>query len=668
MSSKITPMLKQYLEIKKRHKDAILFFRMGDFYEMFGEDAKIASQILDITLTSRQKGEGYKIPMCGIPYHAVENYIYKLVKNGHKVAICEQLTEPKPGSIVERDVVQVVTPGTITSQQVLQENQNQYLVAIVPDTTTIGLAYIDITTGEFALTEFPDIHLLQNILTTLSPKECLVDESLDPDHTIFPIIRNVEGMYLYPQSSFNFHSTNGYELLTRHFKTTSLRGFGCDDKKVAIAAAGALLQYVYDTQKNTLSHIKSLRNADFSSYMHLDKNAQESLEIVSSLKSKDKKGTLLSVMDNTITPMGGRYMRKVLLSPLLDKERIVRRLDAVGYFLDNSSISDNVKDVLKQVKDLERIMGRINTGKSTAIDLIALQYSLQALSDLQLGKTEPLLLQQSIQEINPLIEITTLIEKAIKEEPAAVTNKGGMIKQGYNKDLDELHVMSSSSKEWIKNLQLNERKRTGISSLKIGYNKVFGYYIEITKANVKLAPDNYIRKQTLTNGERYITPELKEYEAKILGAEERIIALEKELFESIISKVIPHTATVQNNATIIARIDVLLSFASVAKKYNYSRPSITDSLHLLIKDGRHPVVETVLPERTFIPNDTHLDSTKEQIMVLTGPNMAGKSTYIRQVALIALLAQTGSYVPATSCEIGIIDRIFYPSRCCRQPY
>ncbi|MEI6222865.1 MAG: DNA mismatch repair protein MutS [bacterium] len=659
---KLTPMLQQFLEIKKNHTDCILFFRMGDFYEMFGDDAVIASKLLDITLTSRQKSEGNKLPMCGVPHHAAENYIAKLVKLGHKVAICDQVEDPKTAKgIVRREVVQIVTPGTLASQNALEAKTNQYIAAIVPTSDRFGLAFVDSTTGEFSAAELETKAEVVQQLWAHQIKEVIIpDREGESTAFVTELKKLFSETFFFIQPEYHFAHSYALSTLTNHFATASLHGFGLQEKKLAVQAAGGLLSYLTETQKNALRHITSLRQIRLSDALVLDQNTLSSLEILSSLRTTRKEASLLGVLDHTQTAMGGRLLKKILTRPLIDVEAITKRQDAISYFIQKETALASVREQLHTINDLERLLARLSTGKGNAIDLNALANSftpMETLRQLALQSNVELLHTLS-EKITPLPELQQAITTAIKPEPAAVTGKGNMIADGYNGDLDELRSMQNNSKEWVRNLQLQERETTGINSLKVGYNGVFGYYIEVSAASSSSVPDHYIRKQTLANAERFITPELKEYEAKILGAEERIITLENQLFQSVVDQVLGQLPQIQENAEALAYIDVLSNFAFIAQRYRYIRPEINDDKRIEIIEGRHPVVEQALGTLNFIPNDTVLDSTSEQIMMITGPNMAGKSTYIRQVALLTLLAQTGSFIPAKSATIGIVDRIF----------
>lgn len=660
--SKITPMLNQYWEIKKQHKDCLLFFRLGDFYEMFGDDAKLGSKLLDITLTARHKGESYRIPMCGVPAHAADNYIAKLVKAGYRVAICEQVEDPKTAKgIVKREVIQIITPGTITNQALLEEKTNQYIVSIIPAEHGLGFALVDLTTGEFAASELASLADLQNQISLLQPKEIILPEFVENTSSLYKLVKETSDfIHIFAQAAFFYEYQHAYQTLLEHFKTSSLHGFGLEEKKLATQAAGALLYYLQETQKSALAHLTQVRWLDVSGSMILDQHTIESLEIFYSLQTRKKQGSLLAVLDQTTTACGGRLLRNLIAKPLMDKNTIVERQEAVAFFYEQNQLCTTIREQLNQIADLERLLARLSTPRGTALDLRALAQSFAPIRSIKksLHTTPSLLINHLIETIKIPEEVENLIEHAIVPEPPAVTNKGGMIATGFNPTLDQLRSSRSHGKEWIKNLQKTERERTGIASLKVGYNHVFGYYLEVSKPNLNRVPEHYIRKQTLVNCERFITPELKEHEATILGAEERIINLEQELFQGIVDHVMQHLVAIQQIANALAFLDVFTTLAHLATINRYIRPTMSEENSILIKQGRHPVVEQSLSAGSFIPNDTFLNSTTDQIIILTGPNMAGKSTYIRQVALLVLMAQIGSFIPAQEATIGIVDRIF----------
>jgi DNA mismatch repair protein MutS len=656
-----TPMMKQYADIKARHRDAILFYRMGDFYEMFNEDAKLASKILEITLTSRNKEKGNPVPMCGIPHHAADSYIARLINAGYKVAICEQVEDPKTAKgIVKRDVVRIVTPGTILNSPSLNSKDNQFLASFVfSEEKVIGFAVADISTGEFLVAELNGENTLDRLKEEMyrwNPKEILLPEHIDE--------KRVSGILDSLNSSINrcddwfFSYDHAYRLFLDHFKVLSLDGFGLESKKAAICAGGGILKYLQDTQKTSLSHINKLTYFNTEDHMIIDPFTQRNLELLKSVGEDSKKGSLLDILDRTITPMGGRRLRNWITRPLLTIESIRKRQDAVEELLSSIMIRDGIREILKDVYDLERLAGKISLSAANARDLIALKRSVQTLPALQksLKETSSPLLKELSGNWDNLQDIDNLIEQSIKEEPPFTITEGGMIKDNFDEKLDELRKISRSGKDWIAALEKEERKKTGINSLKIGYNKVFGYYIEVTRKNVPSVPPEYIRKQTLANAERYITPDLKEYEIKVLNAQEETCNLEYRIFQTIKESIVKEVERIQKVADIISIIDVLASFAETASHFHYIKPEISENDSIKIIEGRHPVLEQI--EASFVPNDTTLDCTENQILIITGPNMAGKSTYLRQVALIVLMAQTGSFVPAKEAEIGMVDRIF----------
>ena len=661
--SELTPMMQQYFSLKEEYPDSILFFRLGDFYEMFNEDAKLASRELEITLTSRKKGGGEKTPMAGVPCQSLESYISQLIDKGYRVAICEQMEEPSQTSgLVERDVVRVITPGTVVDNTILEDKNNNYLAAVVHDDEGYGFGVVDVSTGEFSVTELVGANALEKVideLSRLNPAEVLMDqESKQVDRImdfletqINPSISNIEE---------KFNRDEAYELLTEHFNTVSLEGFGCEHKPHAIKVAGVILDFLIETQKRSLSHINKLSTYSTTDYMVLDVNTRRNLELVETMRDKSKNGSLLGVIDQTVTAMGGRRLKKWLEQPLLEADKIRNRLNAVEEIKDNILIKEDLKDLLNQVYDIERLMGKVIYGSANARDLISLKNSLVVLPDLKelLDQFEAAKLEELKERLDKLADVSALIDEAIQEEPPTTLTEGGIIKYGYDDDLDELLDAMNEGKDWIVNLQKQERERTGISSLKVGHNKVHGYYIEVTKANLDAVPDDYVRKQTLSNSERYITPELKDKESLILGAQEKSMDLEYELFVEVREQVAAETERIQISADVLAQLDSLVSLADVALNNNYTKPKVNNSDQLEIKEGRHPVVEEMMDGEVFVPNDAYLNGEEDRFCIITGPNMSGKSTYMRQVALITLLTQMGSFVPASEAEIGIVDRIF----------
>jgi DNA mismatch repair protein MutS len=647
-----TPMMKQYEEIKAKHKDAILLFRLGDFYEMFKEDAVKAAQILDITLTTRGKSkDGEKIPLCGVPYHAVENYIAKLTRSGCKVAICDQISDPKLPGIVQRDVTRVITPGTTFNDTVLDNKTNNYILSVISNNGKFGLAYADITTGDFFVTEIDDEADLLTEFTKLYPAECIFSEDFIESSTGQLLKDSFEKTTFFPFENYK----ESEEVIKNHFNIHSLNGFGIEDLNAAILASGRLLAYLLETQMNDLKHIRKIKYYSTDDFMPLDEATLKNLELLSTLRDGDKEGSLISVLDETLTSMGGRLLKRWLTQPLLNKNEIEKRLNSVEELHRDSEILGNLREIFKKIMDIERIISRLSLGTGNARDLIALKNTINKIPNIKIALKNSKLLNIDFDDLSGLSE---LIDKAIQEEPPMILRDGGMIKEGHNRELDELKMISREGKNFIKSLQEKEIKRTGISSMKVKYNKVFGYYIEVSKANVANVPEDYIRKQTLVNAERYITPELKEYEEKVLGAEEKIVELEYNLFQKIREEVVGYIEAIQKNAQIIASLDCLCSFAYVSKLNNYCKPTITEDESIKISAGRHPVVEKMTFSGDFIPNDIHIDNKDRRLLLITGPNMGGKSTILRQVALTVLMSHIGCFVPADAAKIGLVDRIF----------
>ena len=656
-AAKLTPAMEQYRRFKRQHEDALLFFRMGDFYEMFYDDAREASRLLGLTLTARNHGKSAgDVPLAGVPYHAVETYLAKLIQMGRKVAICEQVEDPrKAKGVVKRDVVEVVSPGTALSDSMLDQQRNNFLVSLYPHKGQVGLAVIDLSTGDFTLNEIASAQLPDE-LEAVAPAELLLSEAAD-EHWVKELrallpkvaISRVEEWW------FEFHSA--YETLTEQFRVQSLKGFDCEDLELAIRAAAATVNYLRENQRGGIDHVNRLVRKRSTEFMMLDATAQRNLELLHNQQDGSRQGSLLEVLDRTLTPMGARLLRQWIVAPLKDPSAVGRRLDAVTALRGAGA----VRDILRRIGDLERIIARICCHRANARDLVGLARFLDSTpslrQELQTRQSDLLdeLLAEGLPEVGKLVEH---IRQALVAEPPATVTEGGLIRDGYNEELDALRRTSKGGKDWIARRQTHERQRTGIASLKIGYNQVFGYYIEVSKANLDRVPADFIRKQTLVNAERYITPELKEYEARVLGAEERIKELESRLFLELRSRTAGWTAQVQRIARTVAQVDVLAALAEVAQSENYVRPQVDDSTAVDIEGGRHPVVERQLKEGRFVPNDMHLDTAENQILLITGPNMAGKSTIIRQVGLIVLMAQLGSFVPAARARIGAVDRIF----------
>jgi len=655
----LTPMMRQYLAIKQNYPDMLLLFRMGDFYELFYDDARTAARVLGLTLTSREKGER-AVPMAGVPHHAVHAYIKRLIRAGYKVALCDQLEDPRRAKgLVARDVTRVITPGTLTEDALLESKEHNYLAALVIQRGAAGLAWVDLSTGRFQAQDCPTEKLLDE-LTRLQPSEILLPESLaDADDGPVSRLRRDSRAMLTPRPDWTFGRDTARRALLEHFAVQSLEGFGCDDLGPGIAAAGAALQYLQETQKTALGHIRRLIAARDAERLLLDRTTQLSLELTRTIRDGERHGTLLGVLDRTLTPMGGRLLREWLIAPLRSPEAVARRLDAVEAFHRDGALRADVRRVLDGVYDIERLAARVATGRANARDLVALARSLEALPALEAQLSgcgsEPL--RAFADGLDPVAEARELIAAALVTDPPLLLKEGGLIREGYSSELDELRAIQRDGKGWIAAFQARETKRTGIPSLKVGYNKVFGYYIEVTHAHQEKVPPEYVRKQTLKNAERYITPELKEYETRVLTAEERARELEYDLFIRLRERVAEYTPRLQETARLLAELDCLAALADAAVEYRYVRPVITDSREIVIRNGRHPVLERVL-EEPFVPNDTELDGEKTRLAIITGPNMAGKSTYIRQVALIVLMAHMGSFVPADSARIGLVDRIF----------
>ena len=658
-SKAATPLMRQYYKIKERHPDAVLLFRLGDFYETFEEDAKTVSSVLGITLTKRSNGKASDVPLAGFPHHALDNYLPKLVQAGLRVAVCEQLEDPKQArKIVKRDVVEVVTPGVTFRDQLLDPKRSTYLASIHWDSKRdrIGFAFIDASTGEFNLTEVPE-NRLDEILNTISPSEILIDKRLKDD------IRwlKAQNYLVTPQEDWCFGYDFAYETLLRHFKTHSLKGFGVEEYPLGLVAAGAALFYLGETQKGRLPHISKLQYFASDNFMALDSQTKRNLELIASMHSGRREGTLVEILDHTQTPMGGRMLRRWLLRPLRDVGNIEQRQQAVGGLVSSDFLRNGLRDVLQHVGDLERLAVKVSTGRATPRELVSLKNTLLAIPSVQslLSDESIAVLKKLADSLTRCEELVSTIETAIIDEPPAQWKDGGFIRSGHNDELDELRKIATSGKDWIAQMQRQEAEETGITSLKVGYNKVFGYYLEVTNAHKDKVPEHYIRKQTLVNAERYITPSLKEYEEKILTAQERISHLEASLFQDIRDEIASQTAELQYNASILAMLDCFASLADVAIQNKYVRPVVHEGNGIDIVEGRHPVVEKSLPPgEPFISNSIKTDPSERQVLIITGPNMAGKSVVLRQTGLIVLLAQVGSFVPAEKARIGIVDRIF----------
>ena len=645
----ITPIRQQYLRIKQNHPEAIVFFRMGDFYETFDEDAKVASRELEITLTSRGMGKGQKVPLAGVPYHAVDTYLAKLISKGYKVAICEQMSPPGKG-LVEREVVRIVTPGTVVEPGLLMDKKNNYLMSLVIEGDEAGIAYVDITTGEFATTQLPASQIC-NEIERLQPVEVLLHKETEDNGSIAPeSITRLENYW--------FDLEIASQILIDHFAVASLEGYGCAHLPMAIRAAGVIIHYLQETQKTVLGQIDQLTTYSTQSYMTIDAQTRHNLEVFINTRSRTDSGTLISVLDLTCTAMGGRLQKKWLGQPLLNIEHLINRQNIVAWLYQNNLTRQKVRALLKNISDIERLVNRVRSGMVNPRDLIGLRSSLEKIPEIKTSleghdTPSPLLLG-----LSPCHETVYLITKAIADDPGSTLEHGGIIRPGFSKELDNLRQISSEARKYLVNLERQERARTGIKSLKVSYNRIFGYYIEISKPNLDLVPENYIRRQTLANAERFFTPELKEYESAILNAHERIIELETNIYKQVCQQIASMGEYILSSAKVLAEIDVFSSLAEVAVRYGYVRPELTNGESITIKEGRHPVVERNLDDNVFVPNDTHLSNEDTQLIILTGPNMSGKSTYLKQVALIVLMAQIGSFVPCDSAVMGIVDRIF----------
>jgi DNA mismatch repair protein MutS len=655
-----TPLMRQYNDIKSRYPGSILFFRMGDFYEMFGDDAVVASKVLQITLTSRNKNKGEKMPLCGVPYHAADAYIAKLIKSGHRVAVCEQVEDPRTAKgIVKREVIRVITPGTVLEDNLLSSSENNFLMAVSPLRQRVGIAALDISTGEFYASELPedDTARLMSEIARVDPKEILLPEG-STGKGPGALINEDRPERLSTLDDWSFDPEGCERRLQEQFGVATLDGFGLAGMDSAISAAGAALGYLAENQPAALTNITRINVRNLGSYMYMDENTMRNLELVQS--PSGRKGTLIDRLDRTVTSMGARRLRSWLTQPQLDLHEIRSRHEAVGELVEGFSMRDRLRENMKYVYDLERLMARIASGVAGPRDMAALRSSLEALPLVKATVAD--VWSQRIGELNSAISdhagLSSMIGRAIEDEPPANLKDGGVIRQGYSAELDELRGYSLDGKGLIARIEADERQSTGIDSLKVKYNKVFGYYIEVTKPNLPRVPDYFIRKQTLVNAERFVTPELKEYEEKVLGAEERIAEIEASLFAALREEAASHATDVQRTSEALSELDALASFAESAVENGYTRPDMDDSDVIRITDGRHPVVEALTGRERYVPNDTLLDRAENRLLIITGPNMAGKSTYMRQVALIVLMAQVGSFVPAASAGIGLVDRIF----------
>ena len=659
--AELTPMMKQYMETKSQYQDCILFYRLGDFYEMFFEDALTASRELEITLTGKNCGQEEKAPMCGVPYHAVEGYLNRLVAKGYKVAICEQVEDPKTTKgIVKREVVRIVTPGTNLDTQALDETKNNYIMCIVYIADRYGVSVADISTGDYFVTEIPDSAKLLDEIYRFSPSEIICNEAFYMSGVDMDGMKDRLGITIYSLESWYFDDEVCRKKLLEHFEVSSFAGLGLADYDCGIISAGALLQYLLETQKNSLSNLTHITPYAAGKFMMIDSSTRRNLELCETLREKQKRGSLLWVLDKTKTAMGARTLRKYVEQPLIDKTEIIRRLDAVQELKEQAISREEIREYLSPVYDLERLITKIAYGSANPRDLTAFRSSLEMLPALLyiLQEMKAELLKDLAVDLDPLDDLCILVKKAIREDPPIAMKEGNIINDGYNEEVDKLRRAKSDGKDWLAKLENDEREKTGIKNLKIKYNKVFGYYLEVTNSYKEMVPEYYTRKQTLANAERYITPELKELEDMILGAEDKLYALEYELYSEVRDLIASQIERIQKTAKAVAALDAFASLALVAERNNYVRPKINEKGVIDIKEGRHPVVERMIPNEMFISNDTYLDDKKHRISIITGPNMAGKSTYMRQTALIALMAQIGSFVPAKSANIGLSDRIF----------
>jgi len=662
--AKVTPARRQYLDIKSQYPDCILLFRMGDFYEMFDEDAQTASHELDITLTSRAfSKKGAQVPMAGVPYHAVDGYIAQLIEKGYHVAVCDQMSEPTGRGIVDREVTRVVTPGTLMEPELLDKAKSNFLMGVVPvgnpengQWQQAGLAFVDISTGQFEATQFEGENvglLVLEELARLTPREVIMPESWVERGGSMP-----EGTHLTSVQDWTAEYDGAQQLLKDHFRVHTLDGYGLVNLPHAVRAAGAIVQYLRVTQKNSLAQLSGIRSYSTQQFMVLDQFTRRNLELMQTIRSGKTRGSVLGIIDRTITAMGARLLRTWMLQPLLDLNRLDARLDAVESLTRDEALRLELKQHLNHIADLERLVNRLLISKATPRDLIGLRESLRLIPDILELIQELPELAALVERLDPCVEAFDLIKRAITDEPPATLNKTGVIREGYAEELDHILESSQAARDWIANLEAHERRRTAIPTIKVGFNKVFGYYIEVTKAHTEKVPDDYVRKQTLVNAERYITPELKEYETLVLNAEEEILQTERRIYETVCQQLTAFGNRLLMTARSIAHLDVFLALATVAINEGYTRPSLSENNRMNIKSGRHPVVEKLLEEGArYVPNDTHMDE-ESRIHIITGPNMSGKSTYIRQVAIITLLAQIGSFVPADEAEIGLVDRIF----------
>lgn len=656
-----TPMMQHYLKTHEEYKDCILFYRLGDFYEMFFDDAKVVSKELELTLTGKSCGAEERAPMCGIPYHAAETYLTRLVKKGYKVAICEQVEDPKLAKgMVKREVTRVVTPGTTLNAQALDETKNNYIMCIAYIGDHYGISSADITTGDYYVTEVDSERKLLDEVNKYQPTEIICNEAFYISGIDIDDMKNRMGIVIYSLDAWYFSDETAQMTLKDHFKVRDLEGLGLADYDSGVVAAGALLKYLYETQKTTLSNLVAIHPYTTGKFMIIDSSTRRNLELVETLREKQKRGSLLWVLDKTRTAMGARTLRSFVEQPLIERTEIEERYDAIDEFNTNAITREEIREYLNPVYDLERLITRVTYQTANPRDLIAFRNSIHMLPPIKtlMSDFQSPLLKRLYEQLDTLDELYELIERSITEEPPLTLHDGSILKEGYNEEVDRLRKAKTDGKSWLADLEAKEREKTGIKNLKIKYNKVFGYYLEVTNSFKDMVPDYFTRKQTLANAERFITPELKELEDVILGAEDKLIVLEYELFREVRQKVADEVVRIQKTAKAVAQIDVFASLATVAEQNNYCRPKLNEKGLIDIKDGRHPVVERMIQNEMFVANDTYLDNGSNRVSIITGPNMAGKSTYMRQSALIVLMAQIGSFVPAKSAKIGIVDRIF----------
>ncbi len=656
-----TPMMQQYLKMKAGYQDCILFYRLGDFYEMFFDDALKASEELELTLTGKNCGLAERAPMCGVPYHAVETYLNKLVEKGYKVAICEQVEDPKQTrGIVNREVIRIVTPGTNTNMQALDESKNNYIMSVVFNNSRYGLSIADVTTGDYYVTEVETLSKLSDEISRFTPSEIVCNEAFLMSGFDIEELKARLGTSIYALDAWYFSDETATQALLSHFKVNSVEGLGLKDYPCGTTAAGALLKYLYETQKNSLEHMSAIHPYTSGMFMVIDSSTRRNLELVETMREKNKRGSLLWVLDKTKTAMGARMLRSYVEQPLIERREIEKRLDAIEELNEMVIDREEIREYLHPIHDLERLTTRVTYQTANPRDMLALRNSIKMLAPVKqaLANFQSQLLEQVQDDMDDLADIYELLDQSIEEEAPISVREGGILKNGFHEEIDKLREARTNGKTWLADVEQREREETGIKNLKIKYNKIFGYYLEVTNSYKNLVPERYVRRQTLANAERYITPELKELEDMILGAEDKLTALEYDIFCEIRKKVAQQVVRIQKTAKAVATLDVLASLAVVAEQNHYCRPKLNESGMIDIREGRHPVVEKMISHDLFITNDTYLDNENSRISIITGPNMAGKSTYMRQTALIVMMAQMGSFVPAKSADIGLVDRVF----------